>query len=104
MKGLGLLYTILTIAISFTFDLWAGTVFVLAPLATTVGGAVMRVASERGDTLICIFLGGGLIGGGWAVGEWMQLRVDLFDMEFESGWWRLGGAAIGFAGGPEAVV
>lgn len=104
MKGLGTLYTILTIAISFTFDVWTGTAFALAPLATTVGGAVMRIASERGDTLICIFVGGGLVGGGWAFGEWMQLRVDLFQVDFAAGWWMLGGAAIGFAGGPEAVV
>jgi hypothetical protein len=104
MKALGTVYTILTIAISFTMDVWTGTAFALAPLATTIGGAVVRIASVRGDMLIGIFVGGGLIGGGWAFGEWMQLRVDLLDMNFAAGWWMLGGAAIGFAGGPEAVV
>jgi hypothetical protein len=104
MKALGTIYTILTIVISFTFDVWTGTAFALAPLATTIGGAVVRIASNRGDMLIGIFVGGGLIGGGWAFGEWMQMTVDLFEVEFAAGWWMLGGAALGFAGGPEAVV
>lgn len=104
MKALGTIYTILTIALSFTFDVWAGLGFVFAPLATTAGGAVVRIAAHRGDMLIGIFIGGGLIGGGWAFGEWLQLTVDLFDLEFAAGWWMLGGAALGFVGGPDAVV
>ena len=104
MKALGTLYTVLTIILSFTFDVWTGTAFVLAPLATTIGGALVRIASERGDILIGIFVGGSLIGGGWAVGEWLQLRVDAFGMDFAAGWWMLGGAALGYVAGPEAVV
>lgn len=104
MKGLAVLYTILTIAISFTMDVWTGTAFALAPLATTAGGAVARVAAERGDMLIGILVGGVLMGGGWASVEVMELRVDLFEAEFAAGWWTLAGAGIGFAAGPEGVV
>jgi hypothetical protein len=104
MKALATFYAILTFVVSFTFDVWTGTAFCIAPLVATVGGAVTRVATERGDVLIAILVGGLLMGGGWAFAEWMQLTVDLFDVAFAAGWWTLGGAAIGFAAGPEGIV
>lgn len=104
MKGLAIFYALLTIGLSFTMDVWTGTAFALAPLATTAGGAVVRVAGERGDTAIGMSVGGLLMGGGWAFVEWMGLRVEVAGLDFAAGWWMLGGAAVGFVAGPEGVV
>lgn len=104
MKALATFYALLTLGLSFTMDVWTGTAFGLAPLAPTVGGAVLRVASERGDMAIGMLIGGLLTGAGWAFAEWMGLRVETAGLDFAASWWVLAGAGIGFAAGPEGVV
>ena len=89
MKGLAVLYVIVTIALSFTFDVWAGTAFALAPLGAEVGGVVMRVAADRGDYAIGLLLGASLAAASWVLLEWLGLRVDVFNVAFDAGWWAL---------------
>ena len=103
MRSLSLLYTILTIAISFTMNVWDGTAFALAPLLATIGGVVLRAASERGDTIVGSIVAAPLLACAWAVVEWLGLRVDLFSVDFAAGWWMLPGFAVGFLAAEEFV-
>ena len=69
MKSLFAAYLVVTIALSFTFDVWTGTLFALGPLGAEVGGAVMRIAAERGDYAIGFLFA--LLGGPF--GTWLGL-------------------------------
>ena len=104
MKALFITYLVVTIAISFTFDAWTGTVFALAPLGAEVGGAVMRVAAERGNYAIGLLFGSALGAASWVLLEWMALRVDVFSVQFDAGWWALLGLAVGFIAPPPEFV
>ncbi len=101
MKSLSTLYTVLTIAISFTMNVWDGTAFALAPLLATAGGVILRVASERGDTIVGTLFAGPLLAAPWALVEWLGLRVEVFSLDFAAGWWMLPGFAVGFLAAEE---
>jgi hypothetical protein len=101
MKSLSILYTILTIAISFTMNVWDGTAFALAPLLATIGGVILRVASERGDTIVGSIIAAPLLAGAWVLVEWLGLRVDVLSLDFAAGWWMLPGFAVGFLAAEE---
>ena len=100
MKSLFIAYLIVTVAISFTFDVWTGTAFALAPLGAEVGGVVMRVAAERGDYAIGLLFGSVLGAVSWIFLEWMDLTVAVFSVKFDAGWWALLGLAVGFIAPP----
>ena len=104
MKALFVLYLLVTIAISFTFDVWTGTAFALAPLGAEVGRVVMRVAAERGDYAIGLLFGSVLGAASWVFLEWMALRVDIYNVQFDAGWWALVGLAVGFIAPPPEVA
>ena len=104
MKALSLFYTILTIGISFTMDLWAGTAFALTPLLATIGGIVLRVAAERGDHVIGLLAGSVGGAGSWLIMEWLGLRVELFGLDFAAGWWAILGVPVGFLSAPEEMA
>jgi hypothetical protein len=101
MKFLSILFTVLTIAVSFTFNVWDGTMFALAPLLATIGGVVLRLAADRGDHFIGLGIGTVFGAAGWLWMEWLGLRVDLFGLDFPAGWWAASGLVVGFLTGPE---
>lgn len=104
MKPLFIAYLVVTIALSFTFDVWTGTAFALGPLGAEVGGSVMRIAAERGDYAIGLLLGTALCTASWVFLVWMNLTVDVFDFQFDAGWWAAVGFAVGFFAPPSDLA
>lgn len=104
MKSLFIAYLVVTIALSFTFDVWTGTAFALGPLAAEVGGAVMRIAAERGDYAIGFLFGSVLGAASWVFLVWMELTVDVFAVQFDAGWWAAVGFVVGFVAPPTELA
>ena len=95
MKAVSIAFAVLTVALSFTMDVWDGTAFALVPLLATIGGVILRSALERGDALIGMPLGGVLIGACWFLLEWLGLRVQVLEIDFAATWWTLPSLAVG---------
>ena len=104
MKSLFVAYLVVTVGLSFTFDVWTGTLFALAPLGAEVGGAIMRIAAERGDYAIGFMFGTVLGAASWVFLEWMALTIDVFDVQFAAGWWAAVGFIVGFFAPPTELA